>query len=261
MNLSINNSSSLGGVSLDTSMDVQTMMMIVQGQRAELLESRLKDQLKVVFDNNQKMASLDKLSTQASSQNSQLEIENADLAKQIEALKAQGVDSGKLDDLKSLRSDLAATATQDLPDDRWVGISKGLGDDPGKSRELLTKAVDAGLTLPTGANAPRDTDRNGTMDALGKDIKQWVSELDAKIGPAEKLAELEKQLATNEATITSNKDVIANSKDESTALSNTQQMEMITTQSLRDKRDQAYEVLTTTIKKSGDANENIIRNF
>ena len=61
-------------------MDVGTAMQAVLGQRAELLESSLKNGIKDTQEQNNKIAALNKLGAQKTSENNQLEIDNIELS-------------------------------------------------------------------------------------------------------------------------------------------------------------------------------------
>lgn len=240
-------------------MDPTTALQYVLGQRAELLEGTLKDSIRDTQEANNKIAALNKQSAQKTSENNQLESDNIELTQQIEILKAQQAgDTTSLDDLKALRSDLGATVGEYTSDDEWMGLSHGLGDDANKSQELYASVKNAGLTIPTGDSAPRDTDGNGTMDATGAVMKQWVGELDAKIAAKSTLAGLEAKLSSNQSTIISNKSVIADCKNDADALSATQQLQMLYVQGLNNKREQTYGSLTVLISSDAKSKENIV---
>ncbi|MBS1196635.1 MAG: hypothetical protein H6R18_420 [Proteobacteria bacterium] len=97
------------------------------------------------------------------------------------------------------------------------------------STTINEDAVKAGLTMPTGKDAPKEVkNKNGTV--TGYDVKQktfdtWAEEIKGKID----------------------------------SLSSTQQMDMLRMQSLSNKRNEAFELMTNFIKKFSDSNAGIIQ--
>ena len=111
------------------------------------------------------------------------------------------------------------------------------------------------MTIPTGDDAPRDVDRNGTMDAKGRVVQNFVDQLNGKI------AALEAKIVDNGKTIDANKQAVNEIKSSLDNLSNTQQMEMLRLQSLTGKRNEAFDVMTNFLKKMQESRSSIIGNM
>ena len=79
---------------------------------------------------------------------------------------------GQIDQLKDLQGRLSASKCPNP--EGWYGLSWGQGDDKALSHATLDQIKAAGLTIPTGDDAPRDVDRNGTMDAKGRVVQGFV---------------------------------------------------------------------------------------
>lgn len=111
------------------------------------------------------------------------------------------------------------------------------------------------MTIPTGDDAPRDVDRNGTMDAKGRVVQNFVDQLNGKI------AALEAKIVDNGKAIDANKQAVNEIKSSLDNLSNTQQMEMLRLQSLTGKRNEAFDVMTNFLKKMQESRSSIIGNM
>ena len=280
-NFAVGGAGQVGSINL-SSMDLETALLAVQSQRSELLESSLRSQMESVNARNQQIADLNnKISanqTQANeldAQNAQLTADNAAAKSQIGALESQSVSlDTQIAGLKDLQSRLAASKCPDP--EGYYGLSWGQGDNAAQSHQTLQQVRDAGLTVPAGADAPRDVDRNGTMDAKGRVVQGWVNELNGKISALEsqkaaansQAATLTQTIASNEATITSNttqaKELRAGMDDmkrQVDGLSNAQQMDMLRLQSLTNKRNEAFDVMTNFVKKMQDSRSSIIGNM
>lgn len=232
----------VGGVTgLDlTGMDLETALLAVQTQRTQLLEDTLRQQLDSVNARNAEMASLNESMTAKSADNLKLEASNVSMQAQIA-------------ELKDLQGRLAASKCPNP--EGWYGLSWGQGDDKALSHATLDQIKAAGLTVPAGADAPRDVDGNGTMDAKGRVVQGWVDQIGAKV------AELEAQVKQNTATVEANKSDIADAKTQVDALGNTQQMEMMRLQSLSGKRNEAFDLMSNFIKKMQESRSSIIGNM
>lgn len=103
-----------------------------------------------------------------------------------------------------------------------------LGSTQAEGRELYGRAVAAGLKIPD-PNGPDRVDEPGTniYDAKQKTIDVWLEDLKGKID----------------------------------ALSSTQQMDMLRLQSLNNKRNEAFEILTNFEKKMSDSRSGIVANI
>ncbi|MCW0211154.1 hypothetical protein AVE30378_03700 [Achromobacter veterisilvae] len=232
----------VGGVSgLDlSSMDLETALMAVQNQRAQLLEDALRQQLDSVNARNAEMAGLNDSITAKSAENNKLDEASLSMQNQIA-------------ELRDLQSRLKASECPNP--DGWYGLSWGQGDDKALSHSTLDQIKASGLTIPTGADAPRDVDGNGTMDAKGKVVAGWQKEIDDKV------AALEESIKQNAATVEANKTEMASMKNQVDALGNTQQMEMLRLQGMTGKRNEAFDVMTNFLKKMQDSRSSIIGNM
>ncbi|MGE8611080.1 hypothetical protein WHX56_08390 [Achromobacter veterisilvae] len=232
----------VGGVSgLDlSSMDLETALMAVQNQRAQLLEDALRQQLDSVNARNAEMAGLNDSITAKSAENNKLDEASLSMQNQIA-------------ELRDLQSRLQASECPNP--DGWYGLSWGQGDDKALSHSTLDQIKASGLTIPTGADAPRDVDGNGTMDAKGKVVAGWQKEIDDKV------AALEESIKQNAATVEANKTEMASMKNQVDALGNTQQMEMLRLQGMTGKRNEAFDVMTNFLKKMQDSRSSIIGNM
>lgn len=163
-------------------MDLETALMAVQSQRAQLLESQLADQIKEVQNRNNKVAALNGVLNE--------------LNKALASLKGNGDKSG------------------DKVKDEWVSEQES-------TPSFETALTGAGLTL-VGLDLP---------SAL-KDISK--GKLDAAINKL---------------------------KGDIDALNNSQQMDMLRLQSLTNKRNEAFDVMSNFIKKMQDSRSSIIGNM
>lgn len=231
--------SGIAGMDLG-SMDLETALMAVQSQRAQLLETSLRQQLDSVNARSTQMASLNESITAKGAQNNKLEASNVSMQQQIA-------------ELKDLQGRLAASKCPNP--EGWYGLSWGQGDDKALSHATLDQIKQAGLTVPGGADAPRDVDRNGTMDAKGRVVQGWVDQISAKV------AGLEASIKENTASIETNKNDITAAKNQVDSLGNTQQMEMLRLQGLTNKRNEAFDVMTNFLKKMQDSRSSIIGNM
>ncbi|MCY1198918.1 hypothetical protein D9M72_103100 [compost metagenome] len=232
----------VGGVSgLDlSSMDLETALMAVQNQRAQLLEDALRQQLDSVNARNAEMAGLNDSITAKSAENNKLDEASLSMQKQIA-------------ELRDLQSRLKASECPNP--EGWYGLSWGQGDDKALSHATLDQIKASGLTIPAGADAPRDVDGNGTMDAKGKVVAGWQKEIDGKV------AALEESIKQNAATVEANKTEMTSMKNQVDALGNTQQMEMLRLQGMTGKRNEAFDVMTNFLKKMQESRSSIIGNM
>ncbi|CAB3640209.1 MAG: hypothetical protein J0I68_21895 [Achromobacter sp.] len=231
--------SNIGAMDLK-GMDLETALLAVQNQRARLLENSLRDQLESVNARNTQIAGLNESITAKGAENNKLEASSLSMQQQIA-------------ELKDLQGRLAASKCPNP--EGWYGLSWGQGDDKALSHATLDQIKQAGLTVPGGADAPRDVDGNGTMDAKGRVVQGWVDQI------ASKVAGLEASVKANAAAIETNKSDIANAKNQVDALGNTQQMEMLRLQGLTNKRNEAFDVMTNFVKKMQDSRSSIIGNM
>jgi TolA-binding protein len=229
----------INGVDI-ANLDIETALMVVQSTRSNLLEQSLRQQLDTVQARNNQMADLNNTLSAKSAENVKLQADTVAMTE-------------KIAELKDLQGRLAASKCPDP--EGWYGLSWGQGDDKALSHATLDQAKAAGLTIPTGADAPRDIDGNGTMDAKGKVVQGWVDQLGGKI------ADLESQLQQTEQKIKTNEVDITSIKGQIDAVGNSQQMEMLRLQGLTNKRNEAFDLMTNFMKKQSDSKSSIIGNM
>ena len=233
MSIQIQGSNSIAGMSVQ-SMDIETVLLAVQNQRATLLEGQLRGQLETVTAKNESIGKA----------NEQLNAKRTELA----ALEGSyTTDQAGLTELKLMKEQLQTVQNRDPKG--WTGLSYGwANDNAAASKQMLERVNAQGLTHLT---APRDIDGNGTMDASGATVGDWIKQLDAKISAIEAKPE---QIAAAKAEI-------ENLKTGIDSLSNSQQMDMLRLQSLSNKRNEAFDIMTNFMKKMQDNRSSIISNM
>lgn len=196
--MSVNNNSGVLGVSsIDIrGMDLETAMMAVQSQRANMLEAQLKDQIDAVNARNEQVSSLNTMLGQLNAASAKF---NAD-ATSTTSLKTQH-DKSKTPDMRA----------DNTFKDALASAVKGAG-------------FDIMSLMPSGKNENDIFDINLVTKA----------EIDGAI-----------------ATIKGHID----------SLSNSQQMDMLRLQSLSNKRNEAFDVMTNFIKKMQESRSSIIGNM
>ena len=236
------NGINIGGVqSMDlSSMDLETALMQVQQQRTQLLDATLRSQMDAVNTRNQDIAKLNEQSATLRNANTGMESANVEM-------------TAKIAEYKDLAERLTASKCPDP--NGWYGLSFGQGDNGPLSYSTLDQIKAAGLDIPGGDNAPRNVDGNHTMDAKGWVVQSFIDQLGAKI------AGMEESIKTNTATIKTNNDAIADNKTQIDSLGNSQQMDMLRLQSLSNKRNEAFDVMTNFIKKMQDNRSSIVGNM
>ncbi len=236
MSIEIQGSNSIAGMSVQ-GMDIETALLAVQSERASLLEEQLRGQLGSVSAKNSAIGEA----------NEQLITKRNALA----ALEASNAtDQSSLADLKLMKQQLQSViAVNGGEASDTTGLGHGWADDSADaSKDLLERVKSQGLTNVT---EPGDIDGNGTMDATRATMKSWVEQIDAKISAIDAKPEM----------ISSAKAEIENLKTGIDTLSNSQQMEMLRLQSLSNKRNEAFDVMTNFIKKMQDSRSSIIGNM
>ena len=107
---------------------------------------------------------------------------------------------------------------------KWVLLGKNQAE----GRAMHDKIVAAGLTMPTGGDTVDESrEDNYIFDARQKTIDVWIEEL----------------------------------KGKADAESSSQQMDMLRLQSLTNKRNEAFELMTNFIKKISDSKSGVISNL
>lgn len=201
MSMNVNGAGGVAPLNLQ-SMDLETALMAVQSQRANLLESQLKQQIESV---QQKNDAISKLNTA------------------LGALNA-----------------LAAKFPSDKPD------TKLSGTDAAKNDYQMEK--DANSALKAAGITPNPT-VNGRMNAdgvTGKDANgdTWFS---GGVNGSSKKSDIDATIQVVKGQIDS--------------MSNSQQMDMLRLQSLSNKRNEAFDVMTNFVKKMQENRSSIIGNM
>lgn len=239
--MSVNNIDSIQGISAMElgSMDLETALLAVQNQRSQLLEGQLKGQIDAVQTKNDEIAKM----------NEGMNASQAQLGK-VEAQIL--VNEARIQELTAMRDQL--TQVQSRDPSGWTGLSWGwAGDDKTKSLDMLQRVRAEGLT--DRGPAPRDVDNNGTMDAHGSTLGGWIDQLNTRIDT------LKTETAGLKQAQIDLKDSIADTKSGIDSLSNSQQMDMLRLQSLSNKRNEAFDVMTNFIKKMQDNRSSILGNM
>ncbi|THJ31537.1 hypothetical protein E8K88_14575 [Lampropedia aestuarii] len=241
----------ISGIDLQN-LDIETAMMAIQSQRSQLLEGQLRGQLDLVSARNEQIASMHE---SISGKQSQI----TDLDSQIDALETGAVPASneRIAELTQMRDQLQQVLNRDP--NGWTGLSWGWDKDAAtSSHDMLARVKSEGLTNQ--GKDPKDIDGNGTMDAEGKTIKGWIEQLNSKIAEASEAEKTTKinSLQTEKATLNNE---ITDLKSGIDALNNTQQMDMLRLQSLTNKRNEAFDVMSNFIKKMQDSRSSIVGNM
>lgn len=196
--------SAIGGINSPSisniqSMDIETLMMMVQNQRANQLESQLKAQVEAVAKKNDQIA---KLNT---------------------ALSA----------LNGIQANFPGDAKQtDKAKDKCDGFRK---NDFAKEKEVNNLLKDAGVRPFDGqdwAGKGRLPDNSTYQGGIGGDATK--GQIDAAIQQIKGMID---------------------------SSSNTQQMDMLRLQSLSNKRNEAFDLMTNFVKKMQDSRSSILGNM
>jgi hypothetical protein len=173
----------LGGVAVGNiqGLDLETAMMAVQSQRANLLESQVRGQLDAISTRNSDISKLNEL----------------------------------LGELKRLRP--AGTDPE-----KWGN----LGADAKAGRDMYARLQAAGVTFPSGGDKV-DEPGSGIYDARQKTFDTWTGQIKGKID----------------------------------SLNSSQQMDMLRMQSLTNKRNEAFDLMTNFIKKMADSRSSVLGNM
>lgn len=213
----------LQGINLQ-GMDLETAMMAVQSNRANLLETQLKDQITSVQAKNTQISKLNEL-------------------------------------LGSLNKAAAGVAADAKATDK-VNIS-------GSADDIKAAAAGAGITLPAELNTASWTVklRDGTthiVDEAGKKeadeykSKNWAFRSDDYSG-IKGIASITAD--ASQPTKGQLDSFIQTVKSQIDGMSNSQQMDMLRLQSLSNKRNEAFELMTNFIKKMQDSRNSVIGNM
>jgi hypothetical protein len=223
MGIEIGNAS--GVVPLNVAnMDLESALMAVQTNRANALEAGLKDQIGMVQKKNEKIAVLNDL------------------------LSALNVAQAKVD-AQAKAGDLVTLSPEDRAAISKAATAAGITNLP---KEVLGQSWT--VKLVDGTQIP--VDAAGKKEAEDYKAKNWAfrsSDYSGRKG----VASIEENKPTKgqlDGAITSLKSTID-------GLSNTQQMDMLRLQSMSNKRNEAFEIMTNFIKKQADNRSSIVGNM
>jgi len=163
-------------------LDLETAMMAIQSQRANLLEGQLKTQMEGIQGRNDEIGKLNKL----------------------------------IADIKTLRP--GGTDPQ-----KWGN----LGANTQQGRDTLARLEAAGVNIPKSGDDAVNEPGTGIYDARQSTFDKWAEELKGKID----------------------------------GLNSSQQMDMLRMQSLTNKRNEAFDLMTNFIKKMQDSRSSILGNM
>jgi hypothetical protein len=211
------------------SMDVETAMMAVQSNRANLLEDQLKSQMEQVQKKNEKISQLNRM---------------------------MGALNGALSEAKS------GTKNEDQ-----IKLS------PGQKAEVTAAAEQAGIPVTpelVGQEAEYEVklvdgtthtvDTAGKQEAQDYKDKNWAFRSDDYSG-AKGVSEIKETKPEINPTKGDLDKAVANLKGQIDALSNSQQMDMLRLQSLSNKRNEAFDLMSNFVKKNQDNRSSIVGNM
>ena len=216
-------------------MDLETAMMAVQANRANLLETQQKDQISAVQSKNDSIA--------------------------------------KLNQLLGVMNKIAATVPADAKAGDAVTIS------PELKAELTSAAKSAGITLPAeilGKPAQSgkydvklvdgthiSVDDAGKKEAEDYKARNWAfrsSDYSGKKG-IESITQTAPPVPETKPNKGQIDGFVQQMKSQIDAASNTQQMDMLRLQSISNKRNEAFDVMTNFVKKMQESRSSIIGNM
>lgn len=232
MSITPTNLNSLTGVgAIDvTGMDIETALMAVQSQRAQLLESQLTNQIKEVQNRNEQIA---KLNNVLSALNSVAANFKGDAGATDKLVGKKGLD-GKNFSLES-HAQLVEQALADAGLDRSAfdfpadkqGYKTYKAGDPDPRSNLLV------VLPPISAARAQQLNDSALANASGyRDMTK--GQIDAAVNKVKGMID---------------------------AANNTNQMDMLRLQSLTNKRNEAFDVMSNFIKKMQDSRSSIIGNM
>ncbi len=222
MSMQVNDAQSIAPQSLN-GMDLETAMLAVQSRRASLLEDQLKDQIASVQAKNNQISRLNEL-------------------------------------LGQLNKAAAA-----MPSDAKAGDKVKLS--PAARAEINAAAAQAGISLPPEFQPRWDVRlRDGSViqvDEAGKAEAENCKKLNwafrsSNYSGVKGVASITETSNINKGQLDG---FVQQMKSNIDSLSNSQQMDMLRLQSLSNKRNEAFEVMTNFMKKMQDNRNSIIGNM
>lgn len=237
MSLNVTSTAGLSAIDL-SSMDIETALMAVQTQRATLLEDQLKDQMKAVQARNKVIETMNTL----------------------------------LSAVRDQRPEGEATAEGDtrnygqvqIPYEDYVPNQQAFVDGLKETKESLATelaALTAGTTAHSAKQVELDTatalydDANGNLqDALagGPGTSVGINLSSALTLYGFKSGEMEQQEFDG---------LINNITSRIDSLNSSQQMDMLRLQSVTNKRNEAFDIMTNFVKKMQDSRSSIVGNM
>jgi hypothetical protein len=263
-------------------LDLESMLMAVQTNRVNLMDQQLKDQMEVVQGRNNRISEL----------NTQMNGMNAAIAKlgtaadakfpasdTVASIKAAGGSMigfttltpdmlSRLDAGAAFMASAPMVVDSDLTTKRlgYVAGTDSLANHKGplgnvEVRTLLETMKDTGyvasaefLALPRGDGESRKTltpEQDATLKAEAAKVSAYLQTPATVVDP--------KALACTDRA--SAEAYVKSISSEIDALGNSQQMDMLRLQSLSNKRNEAFEIMTNFMKKLAESRSGIIRNI
>jgi hypothetical protein len=248
--MSLNGVSAPGQVALLSieGLDLESAIMAVQTNRVNLIDQQLKDQMNVVQERNQRINDL-----------------NANMAEMNKILGA--VTTGATPANDDVNKEAFAAAAPQVPDDaaQAAGIAlatqqSGWGLTTQKhATDLRDLATKAGVPLPAGFPAAGTENSTYLSQAQSKIVSDFAKEISSKFSSGE--IALTKPQSGFEAVDKRSKAeaAIKSLQGQIDALGNTQQMDMLRLQSLSNKRNEAFDIMSNFMKKMADNRSSIIQ--
>ena len=225
MSMNVNGAGGVTPVNIQ-GMDLETALMTVQSQRANLLEAQLKDQIASVQAKNDQIS--------------------------------------KLNQLLGVLNKAAANVSSDAKAGDKIDMS-------GTAAELKAAAQTAGVTLPAEMQNLEKSwnvklvdgsvikvDEAGKREADDYKSKNWAFRSGDYSGKKGIVSITENPSSVNKGQLDG---YIQQVKSQIDSMSNSQQMDMLRLQSLSNKRNEAFDVMTNFIKKMQENRSSIIGNM
>ncbi len=227
MTTTIGNISDVGAVDIQ-GMDLETAMMTVQSNRANLLETQLKDQIASVQAKNDQIAKFNQL---------------LGVLNKAAASFAGDAKAGDKVDLSANQAEITAAAKA-----AGVTLPAELQGRPGEWEVQLVDGTKISV------------DAAGKAEAEDYKSKNWAfrsGDYSGRKGIVS-ITETKPELKPTKGQVDG---AIQQLKSQIDSASNSQQMDMLRLQSLSNKRNEAFETMTNFIKKMQDSRNSIIGNM
>ncbi|MBB6562914.1 hypothetical protein HNP48_005631 [Acidovorax soli] len=208
-------------------MDLESAMMAVQTNRANLLEAQLKDQISSVQAKNDQIAKLNQLL-------GTLNKAAASMPTDAKAGDAVNLSSANAADIKAAAQSAGITLPADMQ---------------GLEKSWNVKLVDGSVIK---------VDEAGKKEADDYKSKNWAFRSSDYSGKKGIVSITENPSTVNKGQLDG---YIQQVKSQIDSMSNSQQMDMLRLQSLSNKRNEAFDLMTNFIKKMQDARSSILGNM